>query len=134
MGMVDEKIYRERVYEIVRAISPGRVMTYGQIAIILGEGYTARTIGYVMHASPDDVPWQRVINSQGKCSTGRLTIPLNLQQELLETEGVVFNDKGKCDLRVVQWFPEGFESDETDTPSLFDDLEPITFNLLPIPK
>ena len=47
-------------------------MTYGQLAIILGEGYTARTVGYVMHGSPDDVPWQRVINSQGKCSTGQI--------------------------------------------------------------
>ena|SRR5688500_17583821 len=117
---VNDTTYQERVFEIVRDIPPGRVMTYGQIAIILGEGYTARTVGYVMHASPDDVPWQRVINSQGKCSTGRLTIPLNLQQELLETEGVIFNDKGKCDLREFQWFPDGFEPDETDTPSLFN--------------
>ncbi len=79
-------------------------MTYGQIALILGEGYTPRTIGYVMFNSSDEnVPWQRVINSQGRCSTGRLTIPLNLQQELLEAEGVIFNDKGKCDLDIYQW-------------------------------
>ena len=90
-------------------------MTYGQIAAILGESYTPRTVGYVMQGSPDDVPWQRVINSQGKCSTGRLTIPLNLQQELLETEGVVFTEKGKCDLREFQWFPEGFEPDDDQT-------------------
>ena len=69
---VDDKNYRERVYEIVREIPVGRVMTYGQIADILGEGYTARTIGYVMHAAQtESVPWQRVINSQGGCSTGK---------------------------------------------------------------
>ena len=103
MGRDDSK-YRERVYKIVRKIPPGKVMTYGQIALILGEGYTPRTVGYVMFNSADEgVPWQRVINAQGRCSTGRLTIPLNLQQELLQAEGVKFNDKGKCDLNIYQW-------------------------------
>jgi methylated-DNA-protein-cysteine methyltransferase-like protein len=108
---VNDKTYRERVYEIVRKIPAGKVMTYGHLALILGEGYTARTVGYVMHGSDESVPWQRVINSQGKCSTGRLTIPLNLQQELLAAEGVIFNASGKCDLSVYQWFPSGYESD-----------------------
>jgi methylated-DNA-protein-cysteine methyltransferase-like protein len=108
MSMVDDKAYRERVYELVRSIPKGRVMTYGQIALILGEGYTARTVGYVMHgADSAHVPWQRVINAQGKCSTGRLTIPVNLQQELLMAEGIDFSAAGKCDLSKYIWFPEG---------------------------
>ncbi|MFZ1700133.1 MAG: MGMT family protein [Pyrinomonadaceae bacterium] len=121
--ITSERSYRERVFAIVRGIPAGSVMTYGQLAIILGEGYTARTVGYVMHAADEGVPWQRVINSQGKCSTGRLTIPMNLQQELLEAEGVVFNDKGKCDLKKFQWFPEGFEQDENDQTSLFSETK-----------
>lgn len=120
MRIADDRAYRERVFELVRRIPLGKVMTYGQIAIILGEGYTARTIGYVMHDSDDDVPWQRVINSQGKCSTGRLTIPLNLQQEILEAEGVVFSDRGKCDLAKFQWFPEGSEKEEILETVLFE--------------
>ncbi len=121
---VNDKLYRERVYAIVRQIPPGNVMTYGQLAIILGEGYTARTVGYVMHGAGEDVPWQRVINSQGKCSTGRLTIPLNLQQELLEAEGVIFSEKGKCDLKKIEWNPDGFEADSDDQISLFQRSEP----------
>jgi methylated-DNA-protein-cysteine methyltransferase-like protein len=118
MNRVDDKNYRERVYELVRQIPKGKVMTYGQIAEILGEGYTARTVGYVMHgADSENVPWQRVINSQGACSTGRMTMPLNLQQSILESEGVVFGENGKCDLGMFQWHPEGFEPDE-DQPSL----------------
>lgn len=118
---VNDKTYRERVYEIVRQIPAGKVMTYGQLAIILGEGYTARTVGYVMHGADSEcIPWQRVINSQGKCSTGRLTIPLNLQQELLEAEGVEFNASGKCDLSKCQWFPEGCGPEEDGQPSLFE--------------
>jgi len=117
---VDDKTYREKVYAIVRRIPGGKVMTYGQIADILGEGYTARTVGYVMHAAETEkVPWQRVINSQGACSTGKFTLPVNLQQKMLEDEGVVFNDKGKCDLGKYQWFPEGFEPAEDEQPSLF---------------
>lgn len=115
---VNDKTYRERVFALVREIPKGKLMTYGQIAMILGEGYTARTVGYVMHASPDGVPWQRVINSQGKCSTGKLTMPINLQQELLEAEGIVFSASGKCDLSEYQWFPEGYEPEDEQT-SLF---------------
>lgn len=121
VNVVNDKTYRDGVYEIVRRIPAGKVMTYGQLAIVLGEGYTARTVGFVMHgADAENVPWQRVINSQGKCSTGRLTIPLNLQQELLVAEGVIFNEKGKCDLSKFQWFPDGFESEEDEQTSLFE--------------
>lgn len=118
---VDEQSYREKVYEVVRQIPPARVMTYGQIADILGEGYTPRTVGYVMHAADTEkIPWQRVINSQGACSTDKLMLPHNIQQKILEDEGVVFNEKGRCDLSVYRWFPKGFELKEDDQPSLFE--------------
>ena len=120
MNVANDKAYRERVYEMVRRIPRGRVMTYGQVAGILGEGYTPRTVGYVMHAAESErVPWQRVINSQGKCSTGRLTIPVNLQQDMLEQEGVVFDAKGKCDLKKYEWWPDGKEPDDEVQIDLF---------------
>lgn len=99
--------YRKRVYEIVRRIPRGRVMTYGQIAYILGKGYTPRTIGFVMHGADESkTPWQRVINSQGRCSTGRIVLPSDMQQRLLEREGVKFDDSGRCDLEIFLWHPE----------------------------
>lgn len=117
---VNDQKYRERVYEIVRVIPPGRVMTYGQIAEILGAGYTPRTVGFVMHgADTNKIPWQRVINSKGACSTGKMTLPINLQQKMLEDEGVVFNEKGQCDLKEYLWLPGGFEKEEDEQPSLF---------------
>lgn len=113
--------YRERVFEIVRRIPPGRVMTYGQLADILGEGYTARTVGFVMHAAGDGVPWQRVINAQGACSTGRVVLPPDLQQRMLESEGVRFDARGRCDLGRYRWTPEEYEGrgDAPDQPGLF---------------
>lgn len=106
MVMKPDKDYRERVYRIVRSIPSGRVMTYGQLAEILGEGYTPRTVGFVMHGSDDETPWHRVINAQGGCSTGRIAIPYDKQQRLLEAEGVNFNERGRCDLRSYLWIPE----------------------------
>ncbi|HEX3083218.1 MAG TPA: MGMT family protein [Pyrinomonadaceae bacterium] len=99
--------YRERVYKIVRRIPRGRVMTYGQIAYMLGEGYTPRTVGFVMHgANESDTPWHRVINSQGKCSTGRIVLPADKQQRMLEREGVKFDHAGRCDLEQFLWKPK----------------------------
>jgi len=121
-NQVNERNYRERVYEIVREIPAGRVMTYGQIAEILGEGYTPRTVGFVMHAADTEkIPWQRVINSQGACSTGKMTMPVNLQQKILEDEGIEFDEKGRCDLKIYLRSPEGFETEEENQPSLFGD-------------
>jgi methylated-DNA-protein-cysteine methyltransferase-like protein len=81
-------------------------MTYGQIAEILGEGYTPRTVGFVMHSSNDKTPWHRVINAQGGCSTRGLVLPHDKQQRMLEAEGVSFNERGRCELKEYVWIPE----------------------------
>ena len=119
--IADEPGYRERVYQLVRQIPRGRVMTYGQLAAILGEGYTPRTVGYVMHgADAEKVPWQRVINSKGMCSTGRLTLPDNLQQGILQSEGVTFDHKGRCELATFLWQPEDPGDNVDPQTTLFD--------------
>ncbi|MCA1592383.1 MAG: MGMT family protein [Acidobacteria bacterium] len=122
---VDSPDYRGRVYEIVRRIPAGRVMTYGQLAELLGEGYTARTVGYVMHSAEEGDPWHRVINAQGACSTGRVLLPPDKQQRMLQDEGVAFDARGRCDLGVYRWTPEEFaggeDKDDSPQPSLFSD-------------
>jgi methylated-DNA-protein-cysteine methyltransferase related protein len=105
MARETDKEYRKRVYQIVRTIPRGRVMTYGQLAEILGEGYTPRTVGFVMHGSDDKTPWHRVINAQGACSTGRIVLPSDKQQRMLEEEGVNFNERGRCELQTYLWIP-----------------------------
>lgn len=126
-SITNEPGYNERVFEIVRRIPSGHVMTYGQLAEILGEGYTARTIGFVMHTADDTVPWHRVINAQGACSTGRVLLPMNKQQRMLEAEGVEFNARERCDLGRYRWTPEEARADddanddEASQPSLFGD-------------
>jgi len=122
---VNSPRYRARVFDIVRQIPAGRVMTYGQIAELLGEGYTARTVGFVMHTAEDGDPWHRVINAQGACSTGRVVLPPDKQQRMLEAEGVEFDARGRCDLGRYRWSPEGDDSargdEDPSQPSLFGD-------------
>ena len=90
---------------MVGRIPSGRVMTYGQIAELLGDGYTPRTVGFVMHGSPSGTPWHRVLNAQGACSTGRVVLPHDKQQRLLESEGVEFGENRRCDLQAFLWIP-----------------------------
>lgn len=103
-----ERVF-EQIYRLVLRIPRGRVMTYGQIARLLGDRYSPRLIGWAMHATPQDernIPWHRVINSRGSISTGRIILhEPNLQRLLLEAEGVVFNERGQCDLAACQWSP-----------------------------
>src|SRR5438128_1172582 len=110
----DAPSYRERVYQLVLRIPRGRVLSYGLVARVLGAGYDARAIGNIMHATPKDgrqIPWHRVINSQGGCSTVGLTLPPDLQQRLLEAEGIVFDDKGRCRITEYLWMPPEYEAE-----------------------
>lgn len=101
--------YHQQVWDLVRRIPRGRVATYGQIALMLPppagvdfEAYKAfgpRWVGRAMAACPDDVPWQRVINSQGKISERP---GAERQRLLLEEEGIVFV-KDKVDLKKYGW-------------------------------
>ena len=91
-----------RIYLVVRQIPPGRVATYGQIAGIVGD-CTARMVGYAMAAAPDDVPWQRVINAQGKVSPRHDHWGAEAQRRRLQEEGVLSDEKGAVDLAAVRW-------------------------------
>ena len=104
--------FNHRVWSLVRQIPPGKVCTYGQIAALLGpppgmdpksyQAFGARWVGGAMSDCPQDVPWQRVINSQGKVSL-RPGGGGAHQRELLELEGVIFDDRDRVDLRVFAW-------------------------------
>lgn len=118
----DDESFRNRAYELVLKIPAGRVMSYGLVARVLGTGYDARAIGNLMYATPKDernIPWHRVINSQGGCSTAGVTTPPDLQQRLLETEGIVFNDKGRCKIENYLWTPPEYEAETKQQGDLF---------------
>jgi methylated-DNA-protein-cysteine methyltransferase-like protein len=120
----NQQAYYEQVWNLVRQIPSGKVASYGQIGLMIPppmgvdfdsyKAFSPRWVGGAMAACPDDVPWQRVINSQGKISERPGS---ERQRILLEEEGVVFV-KDKVDLKKYGW--EGpDEEDEPKQPSLF---------------
>ncbi len=109
-----------RVYDIVRQVPRGKVTTYGDVAQLVGPGCDARVVGYAMAVCPDDVPWQRVINAQGKISQRSGDGPAK-QQMRLEAEGIEFDARGKVDLKRFRWVGPAGE---------FGGTEPEQLNLL----
>ena len=94
----------ESIHRIVARIPYGKVATYGQISRMLDARYSAQFVGWALHSSPDGLPWHRVINSKGAVSTKQiLGYAPDMQQQLLEAEGIVFDDQGRCDLSRYQW-------------------------------
>jgi len=104
--------FNRKVWSLVRQIPPGKVSTYGQIAALLPPppgmdpksylAFGARWVGGAMAACPQDVPWQRVINSQGKVSLRPIGGGTH-QRELLELEGIVFDEHDRVDLKRFAW-------------------------------
>jgi methylated-DNA-protein-cysteine methyltransferase-like protein len=80
-------------------------MTYGQIAELLGHRLSARAVGWAMYACPDGVPWHRVVNAAGECSSDRVARSPGRQRALLEKEGVRFDRAGRLDLEKHRWKP-----------------------------
>ena len=86
----------EKVYEIVKTIPYGKVMTYGDIARLTGNPRSARQVGWALHVnpSPETIPCYRVVNRFGQVSTAFAFGGATRQRELLEQEGITFDEKG----------------------------------------
>lgn len=90
------------VQRLIRKIPRGRVATYGQLSELIGGRLTPVGIGWAIRAAPEGaIPWHRVVNGKGTISTDK-EHP-GLQRDLLESEGVVFDDGGRIDLARFGW-------------------------------
>ena len=100
----------DRVYEFVKRIPQGKVATYGQIALHLGNRNFARVVGNILHGNPDPehIPCHRVVNAQGRLSRSYAFGGIEVQRCLLESEGVVFKNDLVVDLSVSQMILEQF--------------------------
>jgi methylated-DNA-protein-cysteine methyltransferase related protein len=100
-GAPDFALY-ERIYLAAEQIPHGAVASYGDVAAVVGGGCEARVVGEALGQLPDAwaarVPWQRVVSRTGAISTRGLQ-----QRELLEREGVPFDDAGQVVMARCRW-------------------------------
>ncbi len=94
--------YVEAVLSMVEQIPPGRVMTYGTIAEIIGRG-GPRQVGTVMARYGGAVPWHRVVNASGRVVPGHEVEALARHR----AEGTPMRgpDRDHVDLAAAIWFP-----------------------------
>ena len=106
----EQAAFNALVWKLAKQIPAGMVSSYGQIASFIPKpagvtpedyrAFRAQWAGRAMAACPADVPWQRVVNAQGKISPRQ---GAELQRKLLESEGVQFDDRQRIDLTRFGW-------------------------------
>ena len=95
-------MFRKEVLNFILSVPKGKVVSYGQVAAASGSPRAARQVGGVLRALPADsgVPWWRVVNRDGFLSIkGNWEASKELQKQLLEKEGVVFDDNFTIDMK-----------------------------------
>lgn len=101
LNKMESSFFRD-VYRIVGQVPPGKVVSYGQIARLLGNPRAARQVGWAMRRCPDGLPWQRVVGADGSVAGGMFP---EIRESLLRAEGVVFRPDGRIDMSLCQWTP-----------------------------
>lgn len=98
--------FYDAVFAFIQQVPPGRVVTYGQVALELGAPAAARAVGYALSSGGGgpDTPWWRVVNAGGGISLKGRGAAADLQRELLEGEGVRFVE-GRINLQEYRWWP-----------------------------
>lgn len=84
--------FSEKVYALIAQIPKGLVASYGQIAFLTGNPLASRAVGAAMRGCPDTLCWYRVVRADG-------SMVFEMQQALLEQEGVTFLPGGKVNMR-----------------------------------
>lgn len=105
--------FSRKIYEIVALIPEGKVATYGQIAILLGNPRAARAVGWEMHRAPGylNLPCHRVVNKAGTLAPDYVFGGADLQREMLEREGISFTEEGHIEMAKHLWIPSAHNLD-----------------------
>jgi len=99
--------FRTAVYDLVRQIPKGRVMTYGQVAAFLGYPRAAQYVGWCLHwADMSKVPCQRVVNRFGRLAAGYTTGGQIAHKHDLLCEGIKVRKDYTIDLDKYIWHPD----------------------------
>jgi methylated-DNA-protein-cysteine methyltransferase-like protein len=75
--------FETAVIEVIRALRPGEVASYGEIAEEAGFPRAARAVGTLLSRT-SGLPWWRVVRADGRLASGKV----DEQRRRLEKEGV----------------------------------------------
>lgn len=94
-----------QIYNVVQKIPRGKVATYGTVARMAGNPRWSRVVGYALHVNPAPgiIPCHRVVNREGKTATTFAFGGGDIQRQMLEQEGIVFESDGHIDLSKYGW-------------------------------
>jgi methylated-DNA-protein-cysteine methyltransferase-like protein len=98
-GRKPMKTFFARVYDVIARVPCGSVVSYGQIARVLGNPRAARQRGRACAACPEHLPRQRVVMADGAVTGGAFA---DLRRALLESEGIPFLPDGRVDMDACQ--------------------------------
>jgi methylated-DNA-protein-cysteine methyltransferase-like protein len=97
--------FKDLVYDLVKSIPYGKVMTYGQIAALCGSANSARVVGQIAHYGETNLPWHRVVNRKGNMASGYVPGGMVAQARMLESEEIKVIEN-RVDLAVYLWWPK----------------------------
>ena len=100
------KSFPKRVYDLVKQIPKGKVTTYGQLAAMAGSPRASRIVGAAMYRAPEGLPCHRVLYSNGTLCCDQAFGGKEIQQQMLEREGIPFLPDGRVDLKRCLWTGE----------------------------
>lgn len=94
-----------QIYNVVQKIPKGKVATYGTVARMAGNPRWSRVVGYAIHVNPAPgiIPCHRVVNREGKTAATFAFGGGDIQRQMLEQEGIVFESDGHIDLSKYGW-------------------------------
>ncbi len=109
MTFPQRSAFDQRVRVVVAFIPEGRLSTYGQVADWIGAYGCARQVGWALRrlCLPSRIPWQRVVNAQGRISMSLSREGSDwMQRELLIAEGIPVDQEGRLPLKRFLWSPD----------------------------
>ncbi len=104
--MIEERGLREAVYRLMSQLPGAKVTTYGDLATMAGHPRAARIVGGIANHGPEELPWHRLVNSQGGLAIG-YPGGQEVQRQLLEQDGILCGDDYRViDFARLRWRPE----------------------------
>lgn len=96
--------FYKRLEIVCKSIPYGRVVTYGQLALLCQKPKNARQVGMALnHMLSGDIPAHRVVNHKGYLSGSAAFETNETQKKLLEKEGIIISDEQRADLKLYGW-------------------------------